>query len=122
MVDDEKYSLKIEATEVIKEIKYAVKSVELSQTLKCNDELVFFNLETKENKRYCVELTPRGFRLIGNNFDVMDNDTDNSKYYETIYSLLDSISLQYRNTFGDALAQKLQGLQDLQQTADVEET
>lgn len=61
-------------------------------------------------------------QLVGRNFDVMDDDAEASSYYETIYSLLDSISPEYRNTFGDTLAQKLQGLQDLQQTPESEES
>jgi hypothetical protein len=60
---DESYSLKIEAQEVIKEIKYAVKSVELSKILQSTEECVYFNMETKENHKYTVELTPKGFRV-----------------------------------------------------------
>lgn len=63
MNDDENYSLKIEAAEVIKEIGFAVKSVELSKIIKSSDELVYFNLETNERLKYCVELSPRGFRV-----------------------------------------------------------
>ena len=60
---DENYSLKIEAEEVIKEIKYAVKSVELSKVLQNTEECVYFNMETKESHKYVVELTPKGFRV-----------------------------------------------------------
>lgn len=63
MDTDESYSLKIEAEEVIKEIKYAVNSVELSKVLIGTEECVFFNLETKECLKFCVELTPKGFRV-----------------------------------------------------------
>jgi len=63
MAEDVNYSMKIEADEVIKEIAYAVKDVILSQTLENTKERVFFNLETKESERFCVELTPKGFRV-----------------------------------------------------------
>lgn len=60
---DEDYSLKIEATEVIKEIKFAVLNVKLSDKLKSTDELVFMNIETLEKQELCVELSARGFRV-----------------------------------------------------------
>ncbi|KAH3738473.1 GSK3B-interacting protein-like [Dreissena polymorpha] len=109
-MEEENYSLKIEATEVIKEISFAVHDVKMSKALPNTDENVYFNLETKEHLCYCVELTPKGFRLASHKFDTLENGED--KYYETIYSLLDSISPEYRNTFGDTLIQKLQGLQN----------
>lgn len=64
MADTEKYTLKIEVEEVMREIAFAVKHVQLSQRLANEDERVFFNLETKEENRYCIELTPKGFRVI----------------------------------------------------------
>lgn len=63
MADDENYTLKIEVTEVMKEIAFAVKHVKLSEILEQSDEKVFFNLETKEGCHYCIELTPKGFRV-----------------------------------------------------------
>lgn len=60
---DEDYSLKIEATEVIKEIKFAVLNVKLSDKLKSTDELVYMNIETLEKQALCVELSARGFRV-----------------------------------------------------------
>ncbi|XP_052811816.1 GSK3-beta interaction protein-like [Mya arenaria] len=111
MADDENYSLKIEAKEVIKEIAYAVKHVSLSAKLESTNERVFFNLETKECERYCVELSLNGFRLASRQYDSID-DGSGARYFETIYALLDSISLGYRNTFGDTLIQRLQGLEN----------
>ena len=43
---------------------------------------------------------------MGKAFDVID-EADTSKYFETIYALLDHVSPQYRQSFGDALMQKL---------------
>lgn len=63
MADTEKYTLKIEVEEVMKEIAFAVKHVQMSRKLENDDERVFFNLETKEDNCYCIELTPKGFRV-----------------------------------------------------------
>jgi len=35
-----------------------------------------------------------------------------SRYYETIYSLLDNVSPEYRFSFGEALTKRLADLQD----------
>lgn len=51
------------------------------------------------------------FQLAGNQFDCVDEKSE-GRYFETIYALLDSISPQYRNTFGDTLIRKLQHLQN----------
>ncbi|WAR07141.1 GSKIP-like protein [Mya arenaria] len=67
--------------------------------------------ETKECERYCVELSLNGFRLASRQYDSID-DGSGARYFETIYALLDSISLGYRNTFGDTLIQRLQGLEN----------
>jgi len=68
MAHEEKYTLKIEVEEAMKEIAFAVKYVQLSQQLKHEDEQVFFNLETQEGNQYCIELTPKGFRVNILNF------------------------------------------------------
>ena len=70
-MEDENYSLKIEATEVIKEIKFAVQHVSLSEKLKNTDELVFMNIETLEKKKLCVELSAKGF-LVCRRFATYD--------------------------------------------------
>ena len=62
-MEDEDYSLKIEATEVMKEIRFAVLHVALSEKLKNTDELVYMNIETLEKKKLCIELSARGFRV-----------------------------------------------------------
>ena len=44
--------------------------------------------------------------MVGDSFD--DNQEERvSKYYETIYALLDSLSPGYSQSFGEALARKL---------------
>lgn len=111
--NDSEYTLKIEAQVVAKEIAYAVKSVEISNVLPSTNSLVYLNLETKDNQKYCVSLSDQGFRIIGNDFNEID-DFNTSRYFETIYSLLDHVSLEYRNSFGDALLSRLQSLKDQQ--------
>lgn len=50
------------------------------------------------------------FQIVGEKFD--DNqENSNSKYYETIYALLDSTSPGYTKSFGEALVRKLSSLQ-----------
>ena len=106
------HTLRIEAEEVIKEVSYAVKSVQISSVLPNSIDLVYLNLETKENKEFCVELSVRGFRVVSTSFDkIQDLEF---KFYETIYALLDDLSREYRNTFGDTLVMKLQRLQQKQ--------
>ena len=49
-------------------------------------------------------------QIVGEKFD--DNqENSNSKYYETIYALLDSTSPGYTKSFGEALVRKLSSLQ-----------
>ncbi|XP_052088779.1 GSK3-beta interaction protein-like [Mytilus californianus] len=108
-MDHDEHTLRIEAEEVVKEVSYAVKFVIISPNLPSNNQLVYLNLETKENEEFCVELSVRGFRVVSRHFDKIDNLE--SRCYETIYALLDNLSPGYRNTFGDTLAMKLYSIQ-----------
>ncbi|GAB1599698.1 GSK3-beta interaction protein-like [Argonauta hians] len=111
-IDCGEYTLKIEAESVVKEIAYAVNCVQLSNILPSFDNLIHLNLRTKENQKYCVQLSSQGFQIVGHDFDV--HDVKNGKYFETIYSLLDHVSPEYRNSFGDVLLSKLQKVQEQQ--------
>ena len=62
-MDDEEHTLRIEAEEVVKEVSYAVKFVKISTVLPVSNNLVYLNLETKENEEFCVELSVGGFRV-----------------------------------------------------------
>ncbi|XP_071493195.1 GSK3B-interacting protein-like [Diadema antillarum] len=110
--------MKIEAEAAVQEVSFAVKHVEISSKLPASDDIVYLNIVTKEDDTFCVELTVQGFRIIGHSFDTVSKDISSS-YFETIYSLLDHHSPKYRLTFGQALADKLQALQDICQN-DVE--
>lgn len=103
--DNERF-LSIEANAAVRELAFAVVSIAISQTFTNSETEYRINLETLENQRYCVQLTERGFRIIGRDFDV-DTPQDWGRYYETIYALLDVISPAYRTVFGGALAAKL---------------
>ena len=61
--DSDSKILRIEVEAAIKEVAFAVDYVELSRTLPCTDNLVYFNLRTKESEVFCVELTVQGFRV-----------------------------------------------------------
>lgn len=101
---------------VINDVSSFVNSLSISEKLPCNESGIHFNLETKESKRYTVELSTAGFRISGHAFDALD---DNDSYgdcvstcrpYETIYALLDAVSPAYRQSFSSALAAKLSQL------------
>ena len=62
-----KPSLRIEANEVVKEVAFAVKNAQLSESLENTDEEIFLNLETKESNKYCVRLSVQGFKVNNNN-------------------------------------------------------
>lgn len=60
---DEDRILRIEAEEAVKEVAFAVKSVEISKVLEGSEALVYLNVVTKEQDALCVELTVQGFRV-----------------------------------------------------------
>lgn len=109
-MDDEEIDFKVEAEMVIADIGFAVEEMSISNKLPSSREYVYLNILTKEHRSICVELSVLGFRIVGEKFD--DNqENSNSKYYETIYALLDSMSPGYTKSFGEALVRKLSSLQ-----------
>lgn len=109
-MDDEEIDFKVEAEMVIADIGFAVEEMSISNKLPSSREYVYLNILTKEHRSICVELSVLGFRIVGEKFD--DNqENSNSKYYETIYALLDSTSPGYAKSFGEALVRKLSSLQ-----------
>ncbi|XP_013420858.1 GSK3B-interacting protein [Lingula anatina] len=113
--------LKIEAEEAVKEVRYAVKHVAISTQLPCNDYTVYMNVETKEGNKLCVELSVQGFRVVGKQYDKVQEE-HSSRFFETIYSLMDAYSPEYRNSFGDALLSKLNVLHSQQQAGTDQES
>ncbi|KAK3879397.1 hypothetical protein Pcinc_016027 [Petrolisthes cinctipes] len=94
----------VEAAAVIQDVKECVGNIVVS-SLPSSDTTIYFNLTTKENNSYCIELTASGFRIVSDKYDDKTQPTDN--YFETPYSLLDNISPLYRESFSKALAAKL---------------
>lgn len=99
---------KVEGEAVINDIKNHVKEVCISKTLECNNRRIYLNLTTLEDKQYCVELSVNGFRIVGSNYDTKNNAEDT--YFETPYSLLNTISPEFSSSFGNALFSKLSSL------------
>lgn len=97
----------VEASAVIQDVKDCVSQIHIS-SLPSSNTTIFFNLTTRENNTYCVELTASGFRIVGSKYD--DNSEPSDAYYETPYALLDTISPMYRESFSSALAAKLSQL------------
>ncbi|CAH1250555.1 GSKIP [Branchiostoma lanceolatum] len=101
--------LHLEATEAVREIGFAVRHAYKSTTLTSTDQTVYINVQTKEECTLCLELSIQGFRVVGHKFDEVDRSCY-SRHYETIYALLDDLSLGYRQSFGETLQNRLEAL------------
>ncbi|XP_071548065.1 LOW QUALITY PROTEIN: GSK3-beta interaction protein-like [Panulirus ornatus] len=113
--DEEEW--KKEAAAVIQDVEECVSQIHIS-SLPSSNTTIFFNITTKEDKAYCIELTAAGFRIVGTKYN--DNSRPSESYFETPYALLDSISPLYRESFSLALANKLMKLADARNKEDVE--
>ena len=113
-------SVRCEAEAVISDISYAVKHIQISSTLQSTGDRIYLNIHTKEDQSFCMELSARGFRIVGHQYN--ENIMNTETYYETIYSFLDSVSPGYRQSFSDSLTDKLSILSRLQQLEDEEES
>lgn len=102
---------KIEAQAIINDIKGHVKKIEISEKLESTDRSIYFNLYTIEEQIFCVELSAQGFKIVGYNYDEVNN-TISDKYYETPYALLNDISVKFKDSFANALLEKLQHLSE----------
>ncbi|KAJ7315282.1 hypothetical protein OS493_038749 [Desmophyllum pertusum] len=105
-MEEEEIDFKVEAELVIEDIGFTVESISISKKLPSSRKCVYLNVLTKERKSLCVELSVLGFRVVGDKFDENQEDRE-TKCYETIYALLDSVSPGYVQSFGEALVQKL---------------
>lgn len=76
------------------------------------------NITTVEDLKLTVQLSVQGFCVVSSSeHDQIiepqgDNEDDEVTYYETPYSLLDSISPGYREAFGNKLASQLRKLSE----------
>jgi len=111
VLDKEQWQL--EAQILINDVKKHVQDLKVSEQLTSTNQVVYLNLTTLEGLQFCVELSSVGFTIIGNQHDDMSNI--GNEHFETPYSLLDFISPQYRNSFGNLLLDKLKELSNQQQ-------
>lgn len=101
---------RLEAQAVIDDVKNHVQDLRVSERLTSTSQVVYLNLITLEGLRFCVELSAAGFAVVGNRHDDVSNVGD--ERFETPYGLLDFVSPQYRNSFGNELLNKLKELSD----------
>lgn len=99
---------KLEAEVVINDVKDHVKTLEISEKLGSDYNVIYLNLITNEGNNYCIQLSAQGFRVVGYESDV--NDLDSEVYFETPYSLLNSVSPSFKVSFANALFKKLNEL------------
>ncbi|KAL2099342.1 hypothetical protein ACEWY4_005822 [Coilia grayii] len=102
--------MRLEAEAVVSDVLFAVTHMFVSQSLSSGLDVAYINVETREGKRYCLELSEAGLRVVGYGFDQVDAAVS-APYHETVYSLLDGLSPAYRDAFGNALLQRLERLQ-----------
>jgi hypothetical protein len=111
---------RLEAQTIIDDIRYHVHDIKIcdESILTSNNHSIFMNLTTLEQFKFCIQLSPLGFCIISHEHNhtikISDVEDSNYEYFETIYSLLDSVSPQYRNSFGKSLMDKLKLLSESQ--------
>ncbi|KAG7198997.1 hypothetical protein KM043_013149 [Ampulex compressa] len=110
VLDEEQW--KLEAKAVINDVKQHVADIRVSEKLQNSNRYIYLNLTTLEGLKFCIKMSGAGFTIVANQHDAVSK-TDN-EYFETPYSLLDFISPQYRNSFGNSLLDKLKELSDQQ--------
>ncbi|XP_055936838.1 GSK3-beta interaction protein-like [Argiope bruennichi] len=99
-----------EAQAVIRDVGFALKTITISTNLPQSSTEIYFNVETKEGKKFCVELSSYGFRVVSDYFDKVEETYKDQTYYETPYALMDKYSSQFRECFAAALEKKLSQL------------
>ncbi|CAJ0944337.1 unnamed protein product, partial [Mesorhabditis belari] len=109
-------TLELEAIAAVHELSFAVQQISVSEILPRTPDLIFVNVTTIEGQPYCLELTLKGWRITSQRSDCMTGDFTNldlfTKYYDSLYSLMDDISPGYRVRFGEKLAHRLKMLQN----------
>ncbi|KRY52628.1 GSK3-beta interaction protein [Trichinella britovi] len=117
-------SLELEAIAAVHELHFAVKDIAVSDLLPRTSELIFLNITTLEKQAYCIELTLKGWRVASMRHDCMNGDFSNlelhTRYFETVYALMDTISVCYRKRFTDLLSLRLRQLQNMRNDVDHE--
>lgn len=108
-------SLELEAVAAVHQLSFAVQSINVSEMLPRTPELIFVNVTTLEGQPYCLELTSKGWRITSLRSDCMQGDFTRmdlfTKYYGSVYDLMEVISPGYKERFGERLAQRLRLLE-----------
>ncbi|KAJ8676308.1 hypothetical protein QAD02_012095 [Eretmocerus hayati] len=102
---------RVEAQSVIDDVKEHVHELRVCSDLSSSNSSIYLNLTTLEGCKFCISLSAEGFGVIGNQHET--NDQEPVEYFETVYSLLDHLSPQYRDSFGKSLMQRLQMLDNV---------
>lgn len=95
---------------IINDIKDHVKLVEVCKSFPSDNHRQYFNLTTLEGNDFTIEVSVAGYKIIGQTHESNSSD-DEGDVFETHYGLLNTISEEFRNSFGNALIDKLKGLQ-----------
>jgi ABC-type Na+ efflux pump permease subunit len=66
--------------------------------------IAYLNIKSNGDKKFCIELSPNGYRVVGQQFDDKSQTTGN--YYESL-ALLTNESKSYVDSFAKSLQQKL---------------
>lgn len=82
----------------------------------------YFNVCTRENKQFCIEVSEQGFRVVATQFDTVDGPVRaTSRLYETSHALLQTLSEAYKHLFAEALSQRLTELAEDEHSSDSSE-
>jgi len=84
-----------------------------------NISIAYINIKSNSNKEFCIELSGKGYRIVGNHFD--DNSQPSIIYYESLQALLTNESKSYVKSFAESLQQKLFAAQQQNQDDDDDE-
>lgn len=78
---------------------------------------IYLNLTTKEGKEYTVELTGEGFQVVSDRHDSAGAAGESKEeIFETPYALLNRISPEFTQAFGQSLCAQLGKVQQGEQT------
>jgi len=112
---------KEEAEAVIHDVKDQVKDIKISEKLQSTNSCIYLNITTVEDLKFTVELSPQGFVVVAKDVHdtisktISETPSEDLTYFETPYSLLDSVSPGYREAFGKSLASQLRKISQEQQ-------
>lgn len=112
-VEEENSDLRYDAAHVAKNLAFTVKDIRISDKLPQEPNLVYLNLTSLEGTSYCIELTERGYQIVGESYDTASSEAARS--FESLNSLLETISPLYTAAFGNALMGRLSVLQKEQE-------